>query len=229
MLEYLFDFYKGKSKRIRIKSPEDINKKPKYITEYELLTKLLELKERSINIWVVIIGLGHYHGTEPFKMGDTVHLVKEPGNYYDPYAIMAICDGVGKCGYIANSRSTVRDVTLSAEFLHGGVSDSCTAEVVDIDTEYILCRINGINYLDLIFNYGVNFYRENKISNAMMFFEAIEDEYQTLEMFQRMSMCYLHFCNFIKAREYADKALELDKNNLLTQRILKEIQNKLNS
>ena len=61
---------------------------------------------KNKNIFVTITGFKHYYGLEPFKIGNLIRCIKEPGNPYDSDAIRAFLPYIGKVGYIANSPQT---------------------------------------------------------------------------------------------------------------------------
>ena len=57
--------------------------------------------------YITITGLKHYYGKKPFRPGQSVRLVKEPGNPYDCEAIRVEMPVIGTVGYVANSSDTV--------------------------------------------------------------------------------------------------------------------------
>lgn len=61
----------------------------------------------SAQIYVAVTGTKHYFGSEVFKTGQLVRLVKDPHNSQDEEAIQAEIVPIGKAGYIANSPYTV--------------------------------------------------------------------------------------------------------------------------
>ncbi|GAX90042.1 HIRAN domain-containing protein [Effusibacillus lacus] len=64
-----------------------------------------EANERTV--YVAITGTNHYYGTEFIKVGQIVHLTKDPDNPHDQEAIKAEIMPLGKIGYVANSTHTV--------------------------------------------------------------------------------------------------------------------------
>ena len=54
---------------------------------------------KNKNIFVTITGFKHYYGLEPFKIGNLIRCIKEPGNPYDSDAIRAFLPYIGKVGY----------------------------------------------------------------------------------------------------------------------------------
>ena len=53
---------------------------------------------KNKNIFVTITGFKHYYGLEPFKIGNLIRCIKEPGNPYDSDAIRAFLPYIGKVG-----------------------------------------------------------------------------------------------------------------------------------
>ena len=73
---------------------------------------------KNKNIFVTITGFKHYYGLEPFKIGNLIRCIKEPGNPYDSDAIRAFLPYIGKVGYIANSPQTKAGGTESASRIY---------------------------------------------------------------------------------------------------------------
>ena len=65
-------------------------------------------------IFITINHLDDFNATYTFKPGDVLILKKDPGNCYDDEAIAAYNKHGCKCGYVANSVSTVARGTYSA-------------------------------------------------------------------------------------------------------------------
>lgn len=65
-------------------------------------------------MYFTIAGCSHYFGSQFMEKGMKVKLVKEPDNEYDREAIQVLIKGLGKCGYVANSPSTVKGESMSA-------------------------------------------------------------------------------------------------------------------
>ena len=69
-------------------------------------------------MYFTIAGCSHYFGSQFMEKGMKVKLVKEPDNEYDREAIQVLIKGLGKCGYVANSPSTVKGESMSAGRLY---------------------------------------------------------------------------------------------------------------
>lgn len=209
MLEKIFQFYRNKFDK------EEFNEKTKSPEKQEKkVEKLLSLSDKyNEEVFVIITGINYYFGSKPFDIGKKVYLVKEPSNCYDKNAISTICDGIGKCGYVANSEKTLRPNTLSADLLYDSFSDICTATVVWVDSSYAVCVIDGINYYDLLFNHAERFYADLNIDDALTIFLKLLECRETIEVLQRVSECYTKKLMYNQAFLYVDRALLLDSEN----------------
>ncbi len=220
MLEKIFDFYREKfSKTEFVKKPE-CSKDANSVVE-----ELLPLADKSEeDVFVIIAGIKHYFGIQPFETSNRVHLIKEPSNRYDKNAIAAFCDGFGRCGYVANSESTLRPGALSADLLHGGFSDICTATVLWTDGSYAVCRVDGLNYFDLLFNHVQKLCIDQSFDAALKLLLKLLESRETIEVLQRISECCIRLSRYEDALFYADKALLLDKENSQTHNLRKTIE-----
>lgn len=81
--------------------------------------------ENHKNIYITINHLDDFMPIMNLKVGDILVLKKEPDNIYDDEAIAAYTKDNFKCGYVANSVSTVARGTYSA----GRVYDQIGNEV----------------------------------------------------------------------------------------------------
>lgn len=80
------------------------------------------------SLFVAITGTKHYYGSEFLKIGQVVHLTKEPHNEYDHEAIRIDMIPLGKIGYVANSVYSVPKGCRSA----GRVYDSFDQQICGI-------------------------------------------------------------------------------------------------
>lgn len=71
------------------------------------------------------------------KKGMKVKLVKEPDNE----AIMVKIEGMGKCGYVANSSYTVKGESMSAGRLYDKLGKKSKGKVMFIIPGGAICRI----------------------------------------------------------------------------------------
>lgn len=65
------------------------------------------------NYYFTITGTNYRYGLDIFEKGMNVKLTKEPDNEHDREAIKVEVDGLGLCGYVANSPKTVRGESWS--------------------------------------------------------------------------------------------------------------------
>lgn len=91
--------------------------------------------------YVTITGLSHFFGVAPFRVGQKLLLVKEPGNQYDHEAICARLPGLGKVGYVANSINTVLGECYSAGRLYDKFGQSATAKVKYVLPNAVVCKV----------------------------------------------------------------------------------------
>lgn len=78
---------------------------------------------------MTVTGFSHYYGVKVFKIGSTIHLVKDHDNEFDSEAISAEIPGLGKVGFVSNSYRTKANGTSSAGFIYNMFDESCTAVV----------------------------------------------------------------------------------------------------
>lgn len=64
--------------------------------------------------FITVVGGNHCKGSEVFKIGQMIRLVKDFENPYDDEAITVEMDSIGAIGYVANSTNTVARGTKSA-------------------------------------------------------------------------------------------------------------------
>ena len=98
------------------------------------------------SIYITVNHLDDFNSTYMFRPGDILTLKKDPNNCYDDEAIAAYDKHGCKCGYVANSVSTVARGTYSA----GRVYDKVSAEfsgLVGFVTEDLLI-VELVNTVD---------------------------------------------------------------------------------
>ena len=91
--------------------------------------------------YVTITGLQFRYGTDPFRVGQKIRLVKEPDNEYDREAIRAELPGLGKVGYVANSTRTVVGDCCSAGRLYDKIGGTATAKVKYVLGNAVVCKV----------------------------------------------------------------------------------------
>lgn len=80
----------------------------------------------------IYITINHFDDFMPvmnLKVGDILTLKKKPGNIYDDEAIAVYTRENFKCGYVANSVSTVARGTYSAGRAYNYIEDICNCTV----------------------------------------------------------------------------------------------------
>ncbi len=86
---------------------------------------------------------------EPFKIGNLIRCIKEPGNPYDSDAIRAFLPYIGKVGYIANSPQTKAGGTESASRIYERVPKRFYVRVLFTTCTKIICRVEFGDMSDL--------------------------------------------------------------------------------
>lgn len=93
-------------------------------------------------IYFTITGTKHYFGSDFLKPGMKVKLQKDTQNEFDSEAIAIKMDGLGKIGYVANSRYTVLGESFSAGRLYDKINKKATGTVLYVLDNGVLCRLN---------------------------------------------------------------------------------------
>ena len=136
---------------------------------------------------------------------------------------MAICEGIGKCGYVANREHTVKQGTLSAEILFGGISEGCTATVLWCDETFSVCELEKVSFYSILLRYAIDYCYCGEFELALKLLTAMEKKFETAEVYRRISYCYIKTGNKEKADIYVRKAQLLDKDNKNSALLLNEI------
>lgn len=93
-------------------------------------------------VFVTITGTNFRYGSGWLNKGDEILLIKEPDNKYDPEAIEAIVEPMGRIGYVANSVKTVVGDCYSAGRLYDKMGDLAVAKVKYIlDDGSVICKV----------------------------------------------------------------------------------------
>ena len=96
----------------------------------------------SKKIYFTLTGTKYYFGKDFLEPGMKVKLIKEPDNEYDADAIRVEVEGLGKCGYVANSHHTVIGESLSAGRLYDKIGKKADAKVKLVTERGVLCRLS---------------------------------------------------------------------------------------
>ncbi len=95
------------------------------------------------SIYITVNHLDDFNTTYMFKPGDILTLKKDPDNCYDDEAIVAYDKHGCKCGYVANSVSTVARGTFSAGRVYDKISDEVECSVCFITEECLICELSA--------------------------------------------------------------------------------------
>ncbi len=91
--------------------------------------------------FITITGLNHYLGTNPFKVGRLVKLIKEEDNKYDSDAIRVAMPYLDTVGYVANSVYTVYQGTCSASRIYEHTGKTAYAQVMFITRSSVIAKL----------------------------------------------------------------------------------------
>ena len=94
-----------------------------------------------ITLYVSIVGINHYFGSEIFKVGQKLILKKDYENKYDDEAIQAELESVGKVGYVANSYQMVAKGTRSAGRIYDTFDTVCIGQVAFIVNDTVIVKL----------------------------------------------------------------------------------------
>lgn len=94
-------------------------------------------------IYFTITGTKYCYGTDIFKKGMKVGLVKQPDNAYDTEAIKVCVDALGKVGYVANSPHTVLGECRSAGRIYDHVTKNSYGEVIYVFPHGVICELKS--------------------------------------------------------------------------------------
>jgi len=116
------------------------------LKQYESEDKISEDEVPPKDIFVTITGMNHRYGNSfvvPQMIGKLkITLEKEPDNEHDCEAIAAKVPGLGKIGYVANSRYTVLEDCYSAGRLYDMIGNSASATVMYKIGSGLVCRLD---------------------------------------------------------------------------------------
>ncbi len=92
-------------------------------------------------IYFTITGTKYRYGSDFFRKGDKVKLVKEPDNQYDNEAIRVEVEGLGLVGYVANSVYTVLGDSYSAGRIYDRIGYVAGGKVVAVLPQGVICKL----------------------------------------------------------------------------------------
>lgn len=100
--------------------------------------------EEDKSIYITIDHLDDYLPVMNLRVGDILTLKKESDNSYDDEAIAVYTEGNYKCGYVANSVSTVARGTFSAGRIYDLIGEKAGCKVKFITEEEGIAEVCGI-------------------------------------------------------------------------------------
>lgn len=92
-------------------------------------------------VYVAITEMKHYFGTDLFKIGLVLQLIKDEGNPHDGEAIRAEIPPIGKVGYVANSTCTVPRGCRSAGGIYYTFEKLTLAKVVFVIRDTVIVEL----------------------------------------------------------------------------------------
>ena len=106
----------------------------------DVISSQLKFLRNSEDVLITVSGTNFFKGTDPFKEGVVVNLVKEPDNEHDSDAIAIFLDDE-QVGYVANSPYTLIEGVKSASEIKQ-IGDNQKAEVLFSFLErFVILRI----------------------------------------------------------------------------------------
>lgn len=93
------------------------------------------------DLYITITHINAYGGPAIFRIGDILTLKKEHENLYDDEAILAYGRHNAKCGYVANSVTTVARGTYSAGRLYDRFDETIRCKVMFVLDDEVIARI----------------------------------------------------------------------------------------
>ena len=110
--------------------------------------------------FITITGLNHYLGTNPFRVGRILKLIKEEDNTYDEDAIRVVMPYLDTVGYVANSTYTVYQGTLSASRIYEHTEETAYAQVMFITHSSVIAKLLTKEEAIAIFNQNDDFFSD---------------------------------------------------------------------
>lgn len=96
-------------------------------------------------VYITIDHIESYCGTNNIRVGDTLTLKKEHDNGYDDEAIAVYCKHDVRCGYVANSVSTVARGTYSAGRLYDKFDETAECTVMFVLEDYVIAKLSNMD------------------------------------------------------------------------------------
>lgn len=92
-------------------------------------------------MFVTITGSEYYLGTDSYKIGQTLLLIKEPDNPYDDESIKVETESGAMCGHVANSVDSVARGSHSAGYIYNSINDNQKCKIAFILDERVIAEL----------------------------------------------------------------------------------------
>lgn len=92
-------------------------------------------------MFITIVGVEHYLGTESLAIGQELLLKKEPDNRYDEESIKVETKSGATCGHVANSVGTVARGSHSAGYIYNSIGDNQKCKVSFVINDSVIAEI----------------------------------------------------------------------------------------
>ncbi len=166
----------------------------------------------EFDVFVTLTGFNHYPNAKRLVDGDIVTLCREADNEFDSCAV-SVYSEFGKIGYVANSKNTVRDGTLSATYLSELIENTAKAVVTEGGYYEAVCKVLDVYDTDKLILKACGLYNKGEYSAAVPLFLKICERYNSLLLMQYTADCLIKLERYNDALSFAKDAVELDKNN----------------
>lgn len=93
-------------------------------------------------IFVTIDHLNDFNGFANFRVGDVLRIEKDYKNYYDDEALLVYNQYDAKCGYVANSVTTVARGTYSAGRIYDKFTGFIYCTIRFFTEDFLICELN---------------------------------------------------------------------------------------
>lgn len=166
----------------------------------------------EFDVFVTITGFNHYPNAKRLLDGDKVMLCPEPENEFDKSAV-SVYSEFGKIGYVANSETTVRKGTISADRLVELIEGTQEAIVTEGGYYEAICKVVDVYDIDKIILKACKLYGEGEYESALPLFLKICDKYNSLMLLQYTTDCLIKTGKYEDALVYSKRTLEIEEND----------------
>ena len=92
-------------------------------------------------MFITIVGVENYIGTESLVIGQELFLKKEPDNRHDDESIKVVTDSGATCGHVANSVNTVARGSHSAGYAYCSIKEQQKCKVKFIVQDSVIAEL----------------------------------------------------------------------------------------